>query len=140
MGAISKHVLADGEWCAPTRELKNSKLLKLVHQTRKIITDSDRAPTVEVAADQDDVVMLVNRKPDEVAAKDHIADAIATELDMPSRPQLERSAIAPISLLADGSIASYPVYRDSFRPLRVALAVMLPLAAVAAVLFVLLAR
>ena len=104
MGAISKHVLSDGEWCAPTRELKNSKLLKLVHQTRKIITDTGRADAVEVTP-QEDVVLLVNRKPDEEASSDR-----------PSRDMLERSAIAPISLLADGSIASYPVYRDSLRP------------------------
>ncbi len=126
MGAISKHVLSDGEWCAPTRELKNSKLLKLVHQTRKIITDTGRADAVEVTP-QEDVVLLVNRKPEE-------------EVCEPAREKLERSAIAAISLLPDGSLASYPVYRDSWRPLRVALAVAVPLAAVAAVLFVLLAR
>lgn len=127
MGAISKHVISDGEWCAPTRELKNSKLLKLVHQTRKIITDTGRAQTV--VTPQEDIVLLVNRKPDE-----------ETPNDRPSRDKLERSAIAPISLLADGSIASYPVYRDSLRPVRLALAVMVSLAAVAAVLFVFLAR
>lgn len=127
MGAISKHVLSDGEWCAPTRELKNSKLLKLVHQTRKIITDPGRADAVEVTP-QEDVVLLVSRKPDD------------GDSDRQSRDKLERSAIAPISLLADGSVASYPVYRDPLRPLRLALAMMVPLAAVAAVLFVLLAR
>jgi len=126
MGAISKNVLEAGEWCAPTRELKNSKLLKLVHQTRKIITDTGRADAVEVTP-QDDVVLLVNRKPDEP-----VVDARG------SRPQLDRSAIAPISMLPDGSLASYPVYRDRHRRLRVALAVMLPLTAIAAVLFVLL--
>ena len=53
---------------------------------------------------------------------------------------LARSAIAPISLMPDGSVASYPMYRDTLRPVRLALAVLVPLAAVAAVLFVLLAR
>jgi hypothetical protein len=124
MGAISKNVISDGEWCAPTRELKNSKLLKLVHQTRKII--SDRATAEVEVSQQEDVVLLVNRKPDEVVSA--------------PRPPLERSAIAPISLLADGSVASYPVYRDKFRPLRLALAVAVPAAAVAAALFVFLAR
>lgn len=115
---VSKNVLENGEWCAPTRELKNSKLLELVHQTRTIITDTGRADAVEA---QDDVVLLVDRKPED-------------------RPSFERSAIAPITLHADGSIASYPVYRDKLRPVRVALAVMVPLTAIAAVLFVLLAR
>ncbi len=117
MGAISKNVL--DEWCAPTRELKNSKLLKLVHQTRKIITDTGRADAVEVTP-QEDVVLLVNRKP-------------AIE-----RPALERSAIAPITLLPDGSLASYPVYRDKLRPVRLALAIVVSLTAIAgAVSFVL---
>lgn len=127
MGAISKNVLENGEWCAPTRELKNSKLLKLVHQTRKIITDTGRADVVEVTP-QDEVVLLVNRKPDEVVEA------------RGSRPELERSAIAPITMLPDGSLASYPVYRDKLRPVRLAIAVMLPLTAIAAVLFVLLTR
>jgi hypothetical protein len=114
MGVISKNVLENGEWCAPTRELKNSKLLKLVHQTRKIITDTGRADAVEVTP-QDDVVLLVNRK-----------------------PEVEHTApIAP--MLADGSRASYPVYRDKLRPVRLAVAVIVPLTAIAAaVSFVLL--
>jgi len=113
MGAISKNVLENGEWCAPTRELKNSKLVKLVHQTRKIITDTGRADAVEVTP-QDDVVLPVNRKPEV------------------ERPVLERCAIAPITQLADGSLASYPVYRDKLRPVRLALAVIVPLTAIAA--------
>ncbi len=131
MGAISKHVLSEGEWCAPTRELKNSKLLKLVHQTRRIITETGRADAIEVTP-EDEVVLLVNRKPR--------VDQNKLERDKRERSKRERSMIAPISLLADGSIASYPVYRDSFRPLRVAFVVMVPFAAVAAALFVLLAR
>lgn len=117
MGAISKHVL--DEWCAPTRELKSSKLVKLVHQTRKIITDT-RADAVEVTP-QDDVVLLVNRKPVEAPV---------------ARP--ERTAIAPITVLANGSLASYPMYRDKLRPVRLALAIIVPVTAIAAaVLFVL---
>ncbi len=140
MGAISKNVLGEGEWCAPTRELKNSKLLKLVHQTRKIITDRATTET-EVTTEQDDVVMLVNRKPEAIAEGTQPGFEVDVELDeSPARDKLERSAIAPISLMPDGSVASYPMYRDTLRPVRLALAVLLPLAAVAAVLFVLLAR
>ncbi len=121
MGAISKNVLENGEWCAPTRELKNSKLLELVHQTRKIVTDTGRADAVEVTP-QDDVVLLVKRKP------------------MVERPLLERTAIAPITLLPDGSLASYPVYRDKLRPVRLALAAVVSVTAIAGVVLFVLMR
>ena len=51
---------AEGEWCAPTRELKNSKLLVLVHQTRKFIRET--LQPIEVEQTADDVVLLVDRK------------------------------------------------------------------------------
>jgi len=68
----------------------------------------------------EDVVPLVNRKP--------------------PRDKLERSAIAPISLLPDATFVRYPVDRERFRSLRVVLAVTIPVAAVAAALFAFLAR
>jgi len=103
----------NGDWCAPTRELDSSKLLALVHQTREIITDSGVAEPVEIRESTEDVVLLVSRKPEGVPAP---------------------------AVLADGSQISYPVYRDRLRPLRVVLAVTVPLTALAALLFVLLAR
>ncbi len=124
MGVISKNVLENGEWCAPTRELKGSKLLELVHQTREIITDSGRADAVEVTP-QDDVVLLVNRKPAEAPVES---------------PVLERSAIPPITLLADGSPASYPVYRDTLRPVRLAVAALVSLTAITGVVLFVLMR
>jgi hypothetical protein len=144
MGAISKNVVSEseGEWCKPTRELKNSKLLKLVHQSRKIITERVRTD-VEVLPQQEDVVVLVNRKPDDSitdAASKAIVIAVVPPSEPVELPSLERVAVAPFTLDAEGSAAQYPVYRDRLRPLRLALAVMLPLAALAVVLFVLLWR
>jgi hypothetical protein len=149
MGAISKNVVSEseGEWCKPTRELKNSKLLKLVHQSRKIITEPVRTD-VEVMPQQEDAVVLVNRKPEPPVTDAPEAIVIATVvaptaeelIERPSRENLDRVALAPFTVDAEGSAAQYPVYRDRLRPLRVAIAVTLPLAAVAAVLFVLLAR
>lgn len=118
MGAISKNVL--DEWCAPTRELKNSKLVKLVHQTRKI--DTGRADAVEVTP-QEDVILLVNRKPKEAPVE---------------RPAMQR--IAPTALMPDGSLASYPVYRDKLRPVRLALAAVVSLTAIAGVVLFVLMR
>lgn len=138
MGAISKNVLEAGEWCAPTRELKNSKLLKLVHQSRKIITE--RAPSEIEVMPQDDVVMLVNRKPELPSTTAPEAVVIAAVLEPVERPSRDRVAIAPLTITADGSAAQYPVYRDRLRPVRVAIALTVPLAAVVAALFVFLGR
>jgi hypothetical protein len=131
MGAISKNVLEQGEWCAPTRELKNSKLLKLVHQSRKIITD--RAPSEIEVTPEDDVVVLVNRKPEPPVTAAPEAVVIASEIAPEHRPRA-------LSQNPECSAAQYPVYRDRFRPLRVAITVTVPIAAVAAALFVFLAR
>lgn len=51
-----------------------------------------------------------------------------------------RRTIAPIAQLPDGSLASYPVYRDKLRPVRLALAVIVPLTAIAAVVLFVLMR
>ncbi|MBA2542173.1 MAG: hypothetical protein H0V17_21210 [Deltaproteobacteria bacterium] len=150
MGAISKNVISEGEWCAPTRELKNSKLLKLVHQSRKIITET--TPCVVEVTPQEDVVMLVNRKPEPpvtdapeaivaaiVTPEPEVDEVAAERREAIARTEIARVAIAPFTVDAEGSAAQYPVYRDRFRSLRVAFALM-SLAAVAAVLFVMLAR
>jgi len=107
MGAISKNVIATGDWCAPTRELKNSQLLKLVHKSRKII----RETLQPVAVERDgDVVMLVDKKPSKVDG-------------------LEEAQLIEVT----GSGVRYPIARDRWRPLRFVLATLMIVAAIGVV-------
>jgi hypothetical protein len=95
MGATSEAV--EGEWCAPTRELKNSQLLVLVHKTRKLIRETLQPIEVTAESPDDDVVLLVDRK----------------------HPQVEPARIAGQSM---ARVPAYPVLPDRYRPIRFVLA------------------
>lgn len=93
---VSKNVLGAGEWCAPTKELPSGQLLGLVHKTRKLIRETLQPVRVVEAEADDEVVMLVDVK-----------------LPAHEAPRVSVTG-APV----------YPVMRDRFRGLRLALGVV----------------
>lgn len=130
-----------GEWCGPTRQLKNSQLLALQNKSRSVVVSENLRVDVEVAR-EDEVVMLVNKPPESSAVMGSRVDALpeavvlepcssgssplgARNLERISMPALEKPRVK----LGSGSM--YPVHRDTLRPLRVLL-VMLVILAIAA--------
>jgi hypothetical protein len=110
-----------GEWCGPTRQLKNSQLNQLVHKSRKIITEDLRV-VVEVTR-EDEAVLLVNKPPEDAAVIGAKVDALPEAVVLEIEP-LERRRET------HGSGSMYPMHRDTLRPLRILLLLLVISAAV----------
>jgi hypothetical protein len=110
-----------GEWCGPTRQLKNSQLNQLVHKSRKIITENLRV-VVEVTR-EDEAVLLVNKPPEDAAVIGAKVDALPEAVVLEIEP-LERRRET------HGSGSMYPMHRDTLRPLRILLLLLVISAAV----------
>jgi hypothetical protein len=125
-----------GEWCGPTRELENAQLVSLVHASRKILTTETLRVDVEVTNDDDEVVMLVNKPPADApvlgAKIDALPEASAVVLDPDElfdevicdvEPVIVEPPRAPSR--ASSSALLYPMHRDTLRPVRIVLLVLL---------------
>jgi hypothetical protein len=121
-----------GEWCGPTRQLKNSQLLALQNKSRSVIVSENLRVDVEVARD-DEVVVLVSKPPESAAVIGSGVDALPEAVVLEPPRNLERVSMPALEKPREklGSGSSYPVHRDTLRPLRVLLVFLVIAAGIA---------
>jgi hypothetical protein len=129
---------AGGEWCGPTRELENGQLASLVHKSRKVVTEKVESD-VAIETSDEEVVLLVNKPP--LGATSMVMgetiDALP-EATVLREPCLEDELfdevicdVEPVALISpprarpDSAASSYPTHRDTLRPVRIVLLILL---------------
>jgi len=135
----------DGEvWCGPTREFESSQLVKLLHKTRRSEElEAIKPEKPEVFADATPAKPVVTSKPAPVSATPppppkQVAKPSPTPILVPMSPSIDPLPSTRVFGRRTGrNVAVYPVYKDSYGPLRIVIGVGLLLAVIAIALFVL---